>query len=79
MGRYQIKKDSTQAKFFAEFLLFRQKYYNGESDESFWEEVKNEAKKITDKYEDEDFGDFARMIVLDHLADVQNRFYGKGC
>lgn len=76
MASCQIRKGSDQATFFSEFLLFRQKYYNGENKDSFWEEIVAEGKKITDKYSNTEFGDFARTIVLDHIADVEIRFKG---
>lgn len=78
MASRQIKKGSEEATFFSEYLMLRQQFYDGEKDESFWEELTQKAKELTDKYKGSELESYVRSVVMSHLEDVQVRFYGRG-
>lgn len=73
MKAKQIKKGSDEAQFFNEYLVFRQKYYECENQDDF-EILVAQADELTKKYENCDFGKYARQIVLAHLEDVEVRW-----
>lgn len=72
-----IEKGSEEWQFFQDFWRFRQKYYEPEERDEWFEEIVAESTKLYAKYQNTDFKDFAKALIIAHIDDVDRRCTGK--
>ena len=74
MAEKKLEKGTPEWQFFQDFWKFRQKYYDsaGEPDE-WYTELVNVGDTIIKKYENTEFAEFAKAVVLSHLEDIDVR------
>lgn len=77
MASKKLEKGSDEWQFFQDFWKFRQKYYDPEDKDEWFNELINEATLLSKKYENTEFGEFARQLLIVHIDDVDRRCKGK--
>lgn len=73
MASKKLEKGSAEWQFFQDFWRFRQKYYEPEEPDEWFEEMTNKSSVLYEKYKDTDFSDFAKALIIAHIDDVDKR------
>lgn len=78
MASKKFEKGSAEWQFFQEFWKFRQQYYEADNGEEWFSEMIDVGEKIIEKYQHEEFAEFARNLILRHFEDVETRWKKHG-
>lgn len=73
MASKKLEKGSEEWQFFQDFWRFRQKYYDPEKSDEWFEEVVAESTRLYAKYQNTDFKEFAKALIIAHMNDVDRR------
>ena len=70
----ELKKTDKEFQFFQDFWKFRKKYHDADGEPDEWyTELVNVGDTIIKKYENTEFAEFAKAVVLAHLEDIDVR------
>lgn len=64
-------KDSVYWKIYADVWGFHKKFADVKGDDSYWEQVVNDAGELYKKYEKRPEGEFAKKLTLDVLDELE--------
>lgn len=67
-------KDSIYWKIYADIWGFHKKFADVKSDDSYWEQVVNDAGELYKKYENQPEGEFAKKLILNILDELERVF-----
>lgn len=67
-------KDSIYWKIYADIWDFHKKYADVKGDDSYWEQVVNDAGELYKKYENQPEGEFAKKLILNILDELERVF-----
>lgn len=70
-------KNTELWKFFKEYWLILQDYFEPEKDSRYWDNLVGHASKMTEKYANTDFGRFASDLVQALLNYLERKSTGK--
>lgn len=81
MAEKKLEKGSDEWMFFQEYWKFRQKYYEADDEEKWFENLQKEVDVIFKKYKDTSIKEYVKELLVAHMNDVDRRYRiknGKG-
>lgn len=70
----KIERGSEEWQFFQDYYNFRQKFYEPEITEEWFEKLSKEADKMSKKYENTSIKEYVKSMILAHLEDIDRRY-----
>ena len=74
MASKKFEKGSEEWQFFQDYWNFRQKYYEADNDDSWWDEFIRESTDLEKKYRNSEISFYANKLIVAHIDDVDRRF-----
>lgn len=68
MSAHSIEKD-----FFGEFWKLYMQYHDPVDSEEYWDGLIHDASDLVEKYKGEEFGEFAKDVVMDMIKQLERR------
>ncbi len=78
MAGKKIEKGSEEWQFFQDYYGFRQKYYEADSEDEWFEKLTKEVDRIFNKYKGTEIEIFVKNLLMAHVDDVDRRSRKKG-
>lgn len=73
MASKKFEKGSEEWQFFNDYYSFRQKFYEADNEDTFFEELTAQANKLYEKYKKTEIAEYAKRLIMAHLDDVDRR------
>lgn len=77
MAEKKFEKGSEEWQFFQDYWKFRQKYYEADNEDEWFETLHREADKFYKKYKETLLKEYAKELILTHMSDVDRRYRNK--
>lgn len=78
MAEKKIEKGSDEWLFFQEYFKFRTKYHDPDNNDAWFDELKQVATELNNKYKNTDFSDYAEDMIMSHLNDIDRKYKKRG-
>lgn len=73
MAYKKLEKGSEEWQFFKDYYEFRQKYYEADNSEEWFEKLIHAADQFYEKYKNVSFAEYVKQLILAHISDVDRR------
>ena len=64
--------------FFQEYWQLRKKYHDPDNDDAWFDELKQVATNLNNKYKSTDFSEYAEDMIMAHLNDIDRKYKKRG-
>ncbi len=73
MAEKKLEKGSDEWMFFQDYFRFRQKYYEADNKDEWFEGLIKAADILFKKYKETHFSEYAKKLIIAHMDDVERR------